>query len=231
MNNIPVESHIRGVVRDLLRSRGISKTGLVRDLNGTRKVPYVGLKDRLSVQASAPYDICKEEKIREIMLHKILIAGKEDFLAGGKTTNLLANFRPLAASGEPYQNPASNPYLVRGVPESQQELNDSKMLQKPLFIRPTKVPYFTRTGGNKSAALPNDLFEVIAEAEETGGSAHRNLGVSTRFGVSDCSDNRVPGGTIPNVQLRLSAVQHTKRVYVILIYFHVYLSYFAIFID
>ena len=174
----------------------------------------VPVNDYRDVQASAPYDICKEDKVKDTMLHKILIAGKEDFLAGGQTNNLLANFKPLSSEGEPYMNPGSNPYLVRGVPASQQELNESKFLQKPLFIRPTKVPYFTRTGGNMSAVHPNDLFEVIAEAEETGGAVHRNLGVSTRFGVSDCSDNRVPGGNIPTVQLRLSAVQHTKRVYV-----------------
>ena len=52
MNNIPVEDHIRGVVRDLLRSRGITKTGLVRNIQGIKKVPYLGMKDRLSVQVS-----------------------------------------------------------------------------------------------------------------------------------------------------------------------------------
>lgn len=168
-------------------------------------------------QASTPYDISKGDKIREIMLHKILIAGKDDFLAGGKINNLINNLRPLASHGEPYMDPGSNPFLVRGVPENQKELNDSKVLQKPLFVRPTKVPYFTSTGGNKSTVLPNDDFDVIAEAEETGGSIHRNLGLSVRFGVSDCSDNRVPGGTIPMVQPRLSAVKHTKRLYVLFI--------------
>ena len=50
MLNYPVEDHIRGVVKDLLKSRGIAKTGLIKDINGTRKIPYIGLKNRLSLQ-------------------------------------------------------------------------------------------------------------------------------------------------------------------------------------
>ena len=113
---------------------------------------------------------------------------------------------------EPYVDPYCNPYLVRGVPESQEELENSKLLGKPLFVRHLNVPYHTALGGNKSTVLPNDLFEVIAEAQETGGVLKRHLGYSTRFGVSDNADNRVEGGTIPMVQPRLSAVQHSKRV-------------------
>lgn len=50
MSDYPVEDHIRGVVKDLLKSRGIAKTGLIKDINGTRKIPYIGLKNRLSLQ-------------------------------------------------------------------------------------------------------------------------------------------------------------------------------------
>ena len=50
MSNYPVEDHIRGVVKDLLKTRGIAKTGLIKDINGTRKIPYIGLKNRLSLQ-------------------------------------------------------------------------------------------------------------------------------------------------------------------------------------
>lgn len=51
MKNILVEDHVRGVVKDLLRTRGISKTGgLVPDIHGTMKIPYKGLKNRLSIQ-------------------------------------------------------------------------------------------------------------------------------------------------------------------------------------
>ena len=49
---MPVEEHIRGFVKDLLRTRGIAKTGLISDLNGTKKIPLnnLNLKYRLSLQ-------------------------------------------------------------------------------------------------------------------------------------------------------------------------------------
>ena len=50
MNSVPVEEHIRGVVKDLLRTRGIAKTGLVTDIHGTKKIPLNNLKYRLSIQ-------------------------------------------------------------------------------------------------------------------------------------------------------------------------------------
>lgn len=56
MNHLPVEEHIRGVVKDLLRTRGITKRGLVADINGTMKIPLKGLKYRLSLQVSSCYE-------------------------------------------------------------------------------------------------------------------------------------------------------------------------------
>lgn len=50
MNSTKVEDHIRGVVKDLLRTRGISRTGFVKSISGTRRIPYKGLKYRLSLQ-------------------------------------------------------------------------------------------------------------------------------------------------------------------------------------
>ncbi len=52
--DVPPDDHIRGVVRDLLRTRGIAKTAssMVTDLNGTLKIPLKGLKNRLSLQVS-----------------------------------------------------------------------------------------------------------------------------------------------------------------------------------
>jgi hypothetical protein len=52
MKALPIEEHVRGVVKDLLRTRGIAHTGLVTDLNGTKKVPLKGLKYRLSIQVT-----------------------------------------------------------------------------------------------------------------------------------------------------------------------------------
>jgi hypothetical protein len=145
------------------------------------------------------------------MLHKILTAGKESFLAGGQTSKLRKDFPPLHAKDEPYMDAWSNPLLTRGVPSSQEQLMASTRTQKALFVQPPERPFFTRSGGNKSTVLPNDLFEVIAEAEETGGAAQRNFGVSARFGVADSCDNRPPGGTIPAAPPRVSNLMHTKR--------------------
>ena len=45
-----MEDYLRGAVKDLLKAKGIKKTGLVKDLNGTLKVPNKGTKHRLSLQ-------------------------------------------------------------------------------------------------------------------------------------------------------------------------------------
>ena len=53
MKTMPVEEHVRGVVKDLLRTRGVAHSGMVVDLNGTKKIPLKGLKYRLSVQVGS----------------------------------------------------------------------------------------------------------------------------------------------------------------------------------
>jgi hypothetical protein len=50
MNDIPIEDHVRGVVSDLLKARGITKNGLVADIRGSRKIPWKGLQNKLSLQ-------------------------------------------------------------------------------------------------------------------------------------------------------------------------------------
>lgn len=52
MKAMPIEEHVRGVVKDLLRTRGIAHSGMVTDLNGTKKIPLKGLKYRLSIQVN-----------------------------------------------------------------------------------------------------------------------------------------------------------------------------------
>ena len=154
--------------------------------------------------------MCKNEKIKENLLHKVLISDKGDFLAGRKPKNLpLVTAPPVA---EPYADPGSNPFLIRGVPRNQEELENSKMTGKPLFVRHLDIPYYTAYGGNRSTAYPNDLFEIIADAQETGGLAQRQLGFTSRFGVSDRADNRLKDGNISYVPPRLSAVQHARGV-------------------
>lgn len=207
LNNVPVEDHVRGFVKDLLRTKGIPKKELVVDMNGTRKVPYKGLKNRLSLQASAPYDSVEKEKQHERILHKVLTRGKGNWFAGGKVALLNKDPTPLNA-GDPYFDPWANPMLVRGVPQSQKQFNEAAWTRQPLFNKPPEKAFYSRTGGNKSAVMPNDLFEVIAEAEETGGVAHRNLGTSRRFGVPDCCDNR-PSGVLPAPPPRASTLRPT----------------------
>ena len=56
IKDIPVEAHLRHAIKDLLRTKGVSKVGLpktlVKDMNGINKIPYKGLMGRLSLQVS-----------------------------------------------------------------------------------------------------------------------------------------------------------------------------------
>ena len=56
VNDVPVETYLRGAVKDLLKTKGYTKKGLVRDLNGTLKVPMKGVKNRLSLQVLSVND-------------------------------------------------------------------------------------------------------------------------------------------------------------------------------
>eukprot|EP00599_Poterioochromonas_sp_BG-1_P006177 CAMPEP_0173138346 /NCGR_PEP_ID=MMETSP1105-20130129/3634_1 /TAXON_ID=2985 /ORGANISM="Ochromonas sp., Strain BG-1" /LENGTH=310 /DNA_ID=CAMNT_0014050921 /DNA_START=723 /DNA_END=1655 /DNA_ORIENTATION=+ len=210
MNQQPVEQHIRGVVKDLLRTRGITKRGLVADINGTLKIPYNGQKYRLSLQASVPYDTVRKEQLREKLLHTILTRDKGSFVAGGKTKLLDKNGVPLTV-GDPYMDPWANPMLVKGVPADQKELLESAHTRKALFATAPTKPFVSRVGGNRSTTLPNDVFDVIAEAEETGGAIHRNLGTATtRFGLASTMDSR--SATIePNFTLATTNVPDGYR--------------------
>lgn len=49
---------------------------------------------------------------------------------------------------------------------------------------------FCRTRPWKSTALPNDRFDVIAEAEDSGGVCRRHRSATVRFGVPDNCDVR-----------------------------------------
>ena len=213
LHDIAVEDHIRGVVRDLLRSRNmLTKTGLVPDLHGSRKIPLKGLKNRLSIQASAPYDAVRVDKQRTQLLHKLLTASKGSWQCGGKTTIIDHNDAPLCV-GDPFVDAWGNPLKRRGVPESQKQLLESTYTRKALFVTHEERPFYVRTEGNKSSVLANDLFDVIAEAEESGGTAQRYMGTSARFGLPTSADNRPAGGngTIPAPPLRTSTVKNARN--------------------
>uniref|UniRef100_A0A7S3M3D7 Uncharacterized protein n=1 Tax=Spumella elongata TaxID=89044 RepID=A0A7S3M3D7_9STRA len=212
MKAMPIEEHVRGVVKDLLRTRGIAHTGMVTDLNGTKKIPLKGLKYRLSVQASAPYDAVEQDNKRKAMLHKIITADKGSFAAGGKTNLINQPTVPLSV-GNPYMDPWANPMLVKGVPKDQKQLEESNRTFKPLFTAPFTAltqPFLPRAGGNKSTVLANDVFDTIAEAEETGGAIQRFRGTTGRFGLSTNMDNRTDG-TIPKPPIRTSVIKTSTK--------------------
>jgi hypothetical protein len=51
VNDVPVEQYLRGAIKDLLKTKGITKKGgLVKDLNGNLRIPLKGVKHRLSLQ-------------------------------------------------------------------------------------------------------------------------------------------------------------------------------------
>lgn len=132
----------------------------------------------------------RKEQLREKLLHKILTRDKGDFLAGGKT-RLIDNKEVPLSVGDPYMDPWANPMLVKGVPKDQKQLLESSWTRKALFSKAPEKPYVTAVGGNRSSTLPNDVFDIIAEAQETGGSIHRHLGLKTaRFGLSASMDAR-----------------------------------------
>lgn len=213
VNDIPVETHLRGAVRDLLKTKGYTKTGLVKDLNGTLKIPMKGLKNRLSLQASVPYDVMEKERIREKIRHKLAMEGKDgEFQGGGKTTLLDSTAAPLCLS-DAFMDGWSNPMLQRGVPASQREMMDrarSRTTAVTFHPHPA-IPFYQTVAGNKNVVLPNDLFDTIAGAEESGGVTRRHVAKTARFGLSQNCDNRVLGGTLPVPPIKSATLIPTKR--------------------
>jgi hypothetical protein len=155
----------------------------------------------------------EQEKKREKALHRILTEDKGSFQAGGKTNLINKDTVPLSV-GNPYMDPWANPMMVKGVPKDQKQLMESTRTFKPLFtapFTPLAQPFFPRAGGNRSTALANDVFDVIAEAEETGGAAQRFRGTGTsRFGLSTNMDNRTDG-TIPKPPIRTSVIEASTK--------------------
>ena len=111
----------------------------------------------------------------------------------------------------------ANPMLVKGVPKDQKQLLESARTQKALFATHVEKPFVSKVGGNRSTVLPNNLFDVIAEAEETGGAVHRHLGTGTsRFGLPASADSRSgtehpPDSTIPAPPLRTSSTLRSTQ--------------------
>jgi len=154
----------------------------------------------------------EQDNKRKAMLHKIITADKGSFAAGGKTNLINQPTVPLSV-GNPYMDPWANPMLVKGVPKDQKQLEESNRTFKPLFTAPFTAltqPFLPRAGGNKSTVLANDVFDTIAEAEETGGAIQRFRGSTGRFGLSTNMDNRTDG-TIPKPPIRTSVIKTSTK--------------------
>ena len=134
------------------------------------------------------------ERKRTAEIEKIIMGqqNKTSFLAGTKTT-IIDNVEEPLCVNEPYYDEWRNPAMIRGVPSSQDEYNLSLRDRKPYFIKKLERPYYIRSEGNKSATLSNDLFDVMYEAEQYGGSAQRHLGtqlgLTKTFGIPDSADS------------------------------------------
>jgi len=119
--------------------------------------------------------------------------------------------KPLC-DGDPYMDAWSNPVLMRGIPQNQKEFLQSTYSRKSLFSRVPDRPCYLATGGNKSTVLPNDLFDVIQDAEKSGGVTLRHIGTTKRFGLSDNCDFRPANSILPAPPLRSTALNLRNKV-------------------
>lgn len=211
MKEIPVEEHLRGATRDLLRTRGYTKSSstMVPDYNGTLRIPFKGLKAKLSLQASAPYDAIEKQKKSDLLLHNIISTDRQHkfFVSGGKTNVINPKFEPLSA-GDIFVDVWNNPLLIRGVPQSQKQLLESAVMRKALFAPPPAKP-FVSGHGNMSNVAPT-TFDAIGEAQSTGGVVRRHLGTTLRLGVPDNCDYRPEDGVAPTIPPRSSSLRQTR---------------------
>ncbi|CAM9801940.1 unnamed protein product, partial [Phaeothamnion confervicola] len=192
IRGVPVDVHLATCIKDLLRARGYAKTELACDLNGTWRAPAPVPGDRQTVQATGPYDPsgrAAEAVARAVARLKML--GPPEFRAGSRVP--LAPHKRGITDGCPYLDSWLNQYTVRGVPVSQAELR--LPLRESSLGRFPERPFVAAVGGNKSSVLPNKRFDVILEAEQTGGVVRRHLGRSRRYGVADTCDLRQAVGS------------------------------------
>lgn len=192
-NGIPIEDHLRAGVKDLLRTRGYTKRGLVPDMAGGKRVPVRPGASRLSIQASSKYEAVEDAEKLEKKLSRLSYSGPRDFRAGQRVP--MPPYRRGINDGATFADPWKNPYLVRGIPKSQAELSQGRTSMG----KAPAVHFHTSVGGNKSAVLPNDRFDVILEAEFSGGVSQRHKHTTARFGVPDSCDVREEDDRLPPI--------------------------------
>lgn len=171
----PVEAHLRGAVKDLLRTRDITKHELGTDLNGSLRVPLQPNKDKRSLQASSTYGMPLEASRMDAKLAKMARVGPTDFRGGQRA--MQPPYQRGLNDGAQYMDPWKNPYLARGIPKSEAELRQSRTS----LGKAPRIPFFTSVGGNKSAVHANTRFDVILDAEKTGGVTGRHKAMARGF--------------------------------------------------
>ena len=174
-------------------------------------------KSHLSLQATSSFDMEPDELKRQKRIAKIIAQqqGKGDFLPLGKTKIIDNIDQPLFVNGdEPYMDEYLNPAKMRGVPSSEEEYKKSLHDRKPYFLKKLERPYYVRTEGNKSTVTDNDLFDVIYDAEQFGGSIQRHLGTASgltrQFGVPPSADN-THHDEVHEFYKTFSALSRTKK--------------------
>eukprot|EP00752_Nemacystus_decipiens_P003180 g2943.t1 len=195
IRGVEVEQHLTISAKDLLRTRGYVKRGLEKDLNGQKRIPLRGRESRRSVQAQDPYDLPQRAAAYDQTISRLKRVGPREFHAGNKVA--LAPYQRGISDGTPFLDPWLNPYLVRGVPQEQAEMH--RPLKETTLGKFPEKPFHVSVGGNKSTVLPNGIFDVILEAEQTGGVVRTQNGRTRRFGVPDTCDVKdevVPGSTL-----------------------------------
>ncbi|CAM9384117.1 unnamed protein product [Scytosiphon promiscuus] len=184
IGGVGVEQHLTISAKDLLRTRGYVKRGLETDLNGQRRIPLRGRESRRSVQAQDPYDLPQKAAAFEQTLSRLKRVGPREFRAGNRVAP--ASYTRGISEGTKFLDPWRNPYLVRGVPTGQAEMQ--RPLNETTLGKFPEKPFHVSVGGNKSTVLPNGIFDVILEAEQTGGVVRTRNGRTRRFGVPDTCD-------------------------------------------
>ena len=168
VGGIPVEEHIRARQVAAADAR-LHEEGPVVDANGSRKIPVRPPKSRLSIQASS--STTPERTSASRLLGRMSFSGRrtprgravQGAAHGGGSTR--------AASAGPLAQP-----VLCGASPSRYESTRAARPWAP-------VPFHVSVGGNKSAVLPNGIFDVIAEAEDSGGVCQRHRSTIVRFGV------------------------------------------------
>jgi hypothetical protein len=147
-----------------------------------------------------------------MILHNLLtVDRKNKFVPTRNPSDLLKSNVPPLSKGDPFLEAWANPMLMRGVPTSQQQFLDrmhSRSTMPTFHVAPEK-PFMLSVRGNNNPVLPNEVFDVIADAVQSGGVTQRHLGTTARFGLPRSCDRR-PFLSIPSPPPRQSTLRPAR---------------------